>query len=190
MKYAIIYGSVRSSREGIKAARFLKNQVEHNGHEAVLIDPMEHELPLLDKMHKEYEEGQAPETLETLSKIFRDSDAFIVVSAEYNHSIPPALKNILDHFQSEYFFKPSAIVTYSAGSFGGVRAAVHIRAIMGELGMPSIPSMFPIPKVQDAFDAEGIAIDEAYNRRVKRFLSELDWYAEAMKTQRAQGTPY
>ena len=59
------------------------------------------------------------------------ADGFVVVTAEYNHSVPAALKNLLDHFQSEYLYKPSAIVTYSAGPFGGVRSLVNMRGILG-----------------------------------------------------------
>lgn len=187
---AIIYGSVRSGREGIKAARFLKNTLEQRGHTAHLVDPIEFPLPLLDKMHKEYAAGEAPHRMQELSDLFKSADGFLIVSGEYNHSIPPALKNTLDHFQSEYFFKPSGIVTYSAGSFGGVRAAVHLRAICGELGMPSISSMFPIPAVQNAFEEDGTAIDTAYIKRADRFLTEFEWYVSAFKTQRALGTPY
>ena len=120
-----------------------------------LVDPIEDRLPLLDRMYKEYEPGQAPEVLERLAASIRAADAFVVVSGEYNHSIPPALSNLLDHFLEEYFFRPSAIVCYSAGAFGGVRAAMQLRAMLCELGTPSIPSLFPIPKVQDAFDEDG-----------------------------------
>jgi NAD(P)H-dependent FMN reductase len=59
-----------------------------------------------------------------IAEILKAADGFVIVSAEYNHSIPAALKNILDYFQSEYLYKPSAIVTYSAGPFGGVRASI------------------------------------------------------------------
>lgn len=190
MKIAIIYGSVRTEREGIKAAKFFKNQLEATGKQVDLIDPKEFDLPLIDKMHKEFPEGKAPKKMEELAQILGKADGFVIISGEYNHSVPPALKNLLDHFQKEYFFKPSAIVTYSAGSFGGVRAAVHLRAICGELGMPSISSMFPIPSVQNAFDIEGNAIEEAYVKRAKKFLDEFDWYLEAFKNQRAIGTPY
>ena len=89
--------------------------------------------------------------------LYRAVDGFVIVSGEYNHGIPPALKNLLDHFLEEYFFRPSAIVCYSAGSFGGVRAAMQLRMTLAELGMPSIPSLFPVPKVQDAFDDDGQA---------------------------------
>lgn len=191
LQVAILYGSVREARQGIKAARFIDVQLCERGHATYLIDAKECRLPLLDRMYKEYPKGEAPEVMEKLAAIFRAVDAFVVVSGEYNHGIPPALKNLLDHFLEEYFWRPSAIVCYSGGSFGGVRAAMQLRMTLAELGMPSIPSLFPVPKVQDAFDEEGRAKDPAaWEKRVTRFLGELEWYAQALKEQRAKGTPY
>jgi NAD(P)H-dependent FMN reductase len=190
MIFSVIYGSVRSARQGIKGAKFLCNQLTERGHEVQLIDAAAFQLPLLDKMYKEYDEKEAPEHLRTISTMLQRSDAFVLVSGEYNHSIPPALKNLLDHFQKEFFFKACGIVTYSAGPFGGVRAAVHLRAIVGELGMVSNPIMFPISAVGKAFDDEGKALDDAYPRRVARFLTELEWYAEALNVKRTEGVPY
>ncbi len=186
----IVYGSVRTDRRGIRAARFVLETCRGRGHQVSLVDPLEEQLPLLDRMYKEYPAGEAPEALERLAGRIRAADAFIIVSGEYNHSIPPALSNLLDHFLEEYFWRPSAIVCYSAGAFGGVRAAVQLRAMLGELGMPSIPSILPIPKVQDAFDEEGHPLDDAYPRRADRFLGELEWYARALKEARRDGVPY
>ncbi|MGZ3299982.1 MAG: NADPH-dependent FMN reductase [Isosphaeraceae bacterium] len=186
----VIYGSVRPHRQGIKAAKFLVEACRGRGHQTTLIDPLEERLPLLEKMYKEYEKGQAPEVLERLATRIRAADAFIIVSGEYNHSIPPALSNLLDHFLEEYFWRPSAIVCYSAGAFGGVRAAMQLRAMLCELGTPSIPSLLPVPRVQEAFDEEGHPRDESYNQRAARFLSELEWYARALKTARLAGVPY
>ncbi len=186
----VIYGSVRPHRQGIKAAKFLVEACRGRGHQTTLIDPLEERLPLLEKMYKEYEQGQAPEILERLATRIRAADAFIIVSGEYNHSIPPALSNLLDHFLEEYFWRPSAIVCYSAGAFGGVRAAMQLRAMLCELGTPSIPSLLPVPRVQDAFDEEGHPRDASYNQRAARFLSELEWYAGALKSARQAGVPY
>ena len=141
LEILIIYGSVRRARQGIKAARFIAEACRGRGHNATLIDPAEERLPLLDRMYKEYPAGEAPENLERLARQIRQADAFIIVSGEYNHSIPPALSNLLDHFLEEYFWRPSAIVCYSAGVFGGVRAAMQLRAMLCELGTPSIPSL-------------------------------------------------
>lgn len=186
----VVYGSVRSARQGIKLARFLVRRIEAGGHTAHLLDPLELRLPLLDRMYKEYPKGEAPPPLEDIAARLRRADGFLIVSGEYNHGIPPALKNLLDHFLEEWFWRPSAIACYSAGMFGGVRAAMQLRATLAELGMPSIPTLYPVPRVQAQFDDDGQALDQAHERRVGRFLDEFAWYASALKAARAGGTPY
>jgi NAD(P)H-dependent FMN reductase len=190
LEVVIFYGSVRQARQGIRAAKFMESACRGRGHRVSLIDPAVDRLPLLDRMYKEFEPGQAPEVLEKLAGLIKSADAFIIVSGEYNHSIPPALSNLLDHFLEEYFWRPSAIVCYSAGAFGGVRAAMQLRAMLCELGTPSIPSLFPLPKVQAAFDEEGRPLDSDLERRAGRFLDELEWYANALKAARGSGVPY
>jgi len=190
LSFVVLYGSVRTGRQGIKFARFLLNQLRKRGHEVAFVDTAEHPLPLLDKMYKEYPKGEAPAPLEELATIIRAADGFLVVSGEYNHGIPPALKNLLDHFLEEWFWRPSAIACYSAGPFGGVRAAMQLRMTLAELGMPSISSIFPMPKVQDQFEDDGTPLDAAHERRVARFLDEFEWHAKALKHGRQQGTPY
>jgi NAD(P)H-dependent FMN reductase len=189
LNIAILYGSVRQNRSGIHVAQFVAQQVEARGHVATLVDPLELPLPLLDKMYKEYPAGEAPENMEKIAQILAQADGFLVVSGEYNHSVPPALKNMLDHFQKEYLYKPSGLVTYSPGAFGGARVAMHLRNLMGELGAPTIPSIMYFSKTVQVFDNEGKLQDEAYIRRIARFLNEFDWYVEALQKQRALGTP-
>ena len=109
LHFAVVYGSVRSERQGIKYARFLNAQLAARGHEVSFVDPLEYRLPLLDKMFKEYPVGTAPDPLPKLAAIIRAADGFLIVSGEYNHSIPPALKNLLDHFLEEWFWRPSAV---------------------------------------------------------------------------------
>jgi NAD(P)H-dependent FMN reductase len=189
LKTVVFYGSVRSGRQGIKAARFILRTCQERGHDAVLVDALEYRLPLLDKMYKEYPPGTAPPTLQRLAELIIPADAFIVVSGEYNHSVPPALANLLDHFLDEYFRRPSAIVSYSAGNFGGVRAAVVLRSMLAEMGMSSIPSIFPIPTVQDAFDDDGRPTDPRTATRAVRFFEELEWYATALRDARDRPCP-
>jgi len=185
LKIAVIYGSARRERQGIKAARFIVRKLEERSHAVTLVDSQEFDLPLLDWMYKEYEPGQAPEGMQRVAEILDAADGFVIVSAEYNHSIPAALKNLLDHFQSEYLYKPSGIVTYSAGPFGGVRALVNLRAILAELGTPSIPSAFPVSQIHSAFDDDGNSLDTPYDEWVVKFLDEFEWYANALKRARA-----
>ncbi len=190
MKIAVIYGSNRSDRQGIKAAKFLVEQLKKRNFEVSLIDTKEYPLPFLDKMHKEYEKGKAPKIMEEIHNILQNSDGFVIVSAEYNHSIPAVLKNLLDHFQQEYNFKPSAIVSYSAGRFGGMRVAMHLRAVLSELGMPSIPSIFPISNIYTSINEYGEAMEEHYKTNIKKFIDEFDWYVSAFKAQRKINIPY
>ena len=187
---AILYGSVREARAGIRVVRYLTAALRRRGHTTAVIDAAEQRLPLLDRMYKEYERGSAPIVFEALAELYRKVDAFVIVSGEYNHGIPPALKNLLDHFLEEYFFRPSAIVCYSAGQFGGVRAAMQLRMTLAELGMPSIPSLLAIPRVQDAFTPPGDPTDPAFERHSERFFRELEWYAHALQQARANGVPY
>lgn len=181
---AVIYGSARRARQGVKAARFIVRKLEERGHDVTLVDTNEYELPLLDLMYKEYEPGEAPTAMYEVARILAAADGFVVMSGEYNHSIPAALKNLLDHYQSEYHYKPSAIVTYSAGPFAGVRGLVNMRGILAELGTPTIPSAFPISQVFKAFDDAGNAADKAYDERIVKFLDEYEWYARALKHER------
>ncbi len=112
------------------------------------------------------------------------------VTPEYNRSTSAVMKNTLDYFLEEYYFKPSAIVSYSAGFFGGINAAQQLRIVFAELGAPSIPSSFSISRVNEVFDDNGKLVDERYDKIVVRFLDEFEWYIEALKNQRKNGTPY
>lgn len=190
MDVAVIFGSVRIERQGIKAARFVMRELERRGCRPTLVDPMEYRLPLLERQYSDYPSGQAPAVLEQLATLYRGVDGFAIVSAEYNHGIPPALKNLLDHFLEEYFWRPSAIVCYSNGRFGGVRAAMQLRMTLGELGMPSIPSLLPVSNIAEAFTNEGEATDPRFGARSAQFFDEFHWYMEALKAQRGKGVPY
>ena len=108
-KIALIVGSVRRDRQGIKVARWMEEKLRIRNHMVFFIDPLELNLPVLDRMYKEM----------TGYKI-NDADGYLAVTPEYNRSISSAMKNTLDYFLEEYYFKPSAIVSYSPGMFGGI----------------------------------------------------------------------
>jgi NAD(P)H-dependent FMN reductase len=184
LKTVVFYGSVRSARQGIKAARFIVRKCRERDQEVTLIDPLDYPLPLLDKMYKEYPPEEAPEVLQRMAEVIIPADAYIVVSGEYNHTVPPALANLMDHFLDEYFRKPSAIVCYSAGAFGGVRASITLRSMLAEMGMSSIPAVLPIPSVQSAFSDDGTPADKKYEQRAAKFQEELEWYAYALREAR------
>ncbi len=190
LKVAVLLGSVRRDRMGSRASQLVIRELERRGHEVHLVDPIELQLPLLDRMYKEHSKGEAPEQLERLADLYRSVDGFMIVSGEYNHGIPPALKNLLDHFLEEYFWRPSGIVCYSAGGFGGVRAAMQLRVTLAELGMSSIPSLLPIPRIEQSIDENGVALEPRVASSASRFLDEFLWYANALAEARSAGTPY
>ncbi|MEQ9126537.1 MAG: NAD(P)H-dependent oxidoreductase [Alphaproteobacteria bacterium] len=187
----VVYGSMRRDRRGIRLARFLLDRLEARDVSAELADAMEIELPLLDRMYKEFESGAAPEPMERLAAMIRRADAVLVVAGEYNHGIQPGLKNLLDHFLEEWFFRPAGIACYSAGRFGGVRAAMQLRMTLAELGMPTISSLLPVPSIDDALSEAGAPGDDRLVKAADRFLDELLWWAEAAKRQKeSTGAPF
>ncbi|WP_428326908.1 NADPH-dependent FMN reductase [Nitrosopumilus sp.] len=188
MNISVILGSVRSDRNGEKVGHYITKKIQDRGHDVSLIDPIQLDLPLLDRMYKEMENPEPK--FQKLQNMIVSADGYVPITPEYNHTISAALKNTLDYCLEEYFFKPSAIVSYSVGSFGGINAAQHLRHIFAELGSPSIPSSLQISKVHEAFDENGNLLHQEYEKRVGRFLDEFEWYLTALKSQREQGTPY
>ncbi|MBD0385347.1 MAG: NAD(P)H-dependent oxidoreductase [Nostoc sp. C3-bin3] len=190
-KTVIFYGSYRSDRQGIKAARFMIDQLKQRNHEVIFVDAKEYNFGILDRMYKEYEKGQAPAKMEELAEHIRTADGFVVVAGEYNHSIQPGLSNLMDHYLEEYFFRPAGIVSYSVSSFGGVRAAIQLRAFLSEMGMPTISSIFAISKIGDSLDEAGASQAIALTKKADQFLDELEWYEEALQRQRKEkGNPF
>lgn len=186
LKTIVFLGSVREGRMGLRVARFIVKQLEAANHVVELFDPLEMQIPMLVKpLHHYRDQTEAPDWLRDANRKVREADAVVVVSAEYNHSIPPALSNLLDHFPgSSFAYKPSGIVCYSMGAFGGMRAAMQLRCLLGELGAISVSNIFGIPVVQDSLDADGQPLNERLVSGAKRLITQLDWHARAMKNHR------
>ena len=196
MVVAVLLGSVRSERLGDRAAKWVIAQLRARGHEAALVDAAALELPLLDKMWKEIKKNPPAKDaklhakLAPLAELYARVDGFCIVSAEYNHSVPPGLTNLINYFLEEYFWRPSAIVCYSAASFGGVRAAMQLRALLPEVGMPPIPSILAIPSIASALSKDGVALTQELAEGSGKFFDEFEWYMRSMKAERAKGVPY
>ena len=196
MVIAVLQGSVRTERMGDRAAKWVIAQLEARGYEAVLVDAGNLELPLLDKMWKEIKDDTSAANaklhgkLAPLAELYARTDGYVIVSGEYNHSVPPALTNLIDYFLEEYAFRPSAIVCYSAGTYGGVRAAMQLRALLPEVGLPTIPSLQPIPSIGSSLSADGVALTQDLAEKSGKFFDEFDWYVKAMKAEREKGVHY
>src|SRR5512147_2250960 len=154
-KVLVFYGSYRADRMGIRLADYLVASLKARGVDAELVDARTVGLPMLDRMYKEYPKGTAPAAMEALAGKLRRADAFIFVTGEYNWGPQPGLKNLTDHFLEEWFWRPAAIASYSAGRFSGVRAGTLWHGILNEMGMVVVSSTLAVGPIAQTLDAAG-----------------------------------
>jgi NAD(P)H-dependent FMN reductase len=188
----VFYGSYRSDRMGIRLAQFVVEGLRGRGDDVELIDAKAVGLPMLDRMYKEYPKGEAPPALEKLARQIRDADGFVFITGEYNWGIQPGLKNLTDHFLEEWFWRPAAIASYSAGRLSGVRAATAWHGTLSEMGMVVISSTIAVGPIAQTLSEQGEPTGEggkALERAFPRFADDLAWWVEAAKAQRARKPP-
>jgi NAD(P)H-dependent FMN reductase len=188
----VFYGSYRSDRMGIRLAQFVVNGFRARGDDVALIDAKAVGLPMLDRMYKEYPRGEAPEPMERLATEIRAADGFVFIAGEYNWGIQPGLKNLTDHFLEEWFWRPAAIASYSAGRFSGARAATAWHGTLSEMGMVVVSSTIAAGPIAQTLSGEGMPVGEggkALQKAFPRFADDLIWWMEAAKAQRARRPP-
>ncbi len=188
----VFYGSYRSDRMGIRLADYLVSRFAARGEDAELIDAKAIGLPMLDRMYKEYPAGKAPEALETLAAKIKAAGAFVFAAGEYNWGVQPGLKNLTDHFLEEWFWRPAAIASYSAGRLAGARANSAWHPTLSEMGMPVIPSTLTVGQISQALDENAKPTGDggkALERAFPRFADDLAWWAEAAREQRKKKAP-
>ena len=188
----VFYGSYRSDRMGIRLADFVVRNLRERGAEAELIDARAVGLPMLDRMYKEHPKGQAPAALEELAQKIIGADGFVFVTGEYNWGIQPGLKNLTDHFLEEWFWRPAAIASYSAGRFSGARAALAWHGTLSEMGMVVTSTTIAVGPIGQSLSETGEPIGDggkALVRAFPRFADDLMWWVEAAREQRARKKP-
>ena len=191
-KILVFYGSYRADRQGIRLADYVVAGLKGRGAEAELIDARAVGLPLLDRMYKEYPPGEAPAAMEALAGKLRAADGFVFVTGEYNWGPQPGLKNLTDHFLEEWFWRPAAIASYSAGRFSGVRAGAAWHPILSEMGMVVVSSTLAVGPIAQTLDEQAQPIGkpgESLDRSFVRFADDLAWWTEAARAQRAHRAP-
>ena len=192
LRIPVLYGSYRSDRLGIRLADYVVAGLRARGADAELIDAKAIGLPMLDRMYKEYPRGTAPAALEKLATTIRAADAFVLVAGEYNWGMQPGLKNLTDHFLEEWFWRPAAIASYSAGRLAGARANLIWHGTLSEMGMVVISSTLTVGPIAAALDPDGKSHGEAghaLEAAFPRFVDDLFWWADAAKAQRAAKPP-
>jgi len=188
----VLYGSYRSDRMGIRLANYLVAGLRGRGDDVELIDAKSIGLPMLDRMYKEYPSGTAPAPMEQLAQKIRTADAFVFVTGEYNWGIQPGLKNLTDHFLEEWFWRPAAIASYSAGRIAGARANNAWHGTLSEMGLVVISSSLTVGPIAQALDVAAQPSGDAgraLEKSFPRFADDLAWWTEAAKAQRARKTP-
>lgn len=188
----VLYGSYRSDRTGIRLADYAVRTLKGHGVEAELIDAKQVDLPMLDRMYKEYPQGEAPEAMETLAGKIRQADGFVFVTGEYNWGMQPGLKNLTDHFLEEWFWRPAGVVSYSAGRLGGARSGMLWHGTLAEMGMVVISSSVTVGPITKTLDDSGNPTGDAgqsLERSFARFADDLDWWMEAAKAQKQRKPP-
>lgn len=191
-KLLVLYGSYRSDRAGIRLADYVMRHFAERGDEPELIDAKAIGLPIIDRMYKEYPKGEAPEVLEALAEKIRTADGFVFVVGEYNWGVQPGLKNLTDHFLEEWFWRPAAIVSYSAGRLSGARANSAWHLTLSEMGMVVVSSTLMVGPIAQTLDEQGNPTGpagEALDRAFPRFADDLAWWIEAARMQRARKAP-
>jgi NAD(P)H-dependent FMN reductase len=191
-KVLVFYGSYRSDRMGIRLADYIVARLQARGADAELMDAKAIDLPMLDRMYKEYPKGTAPEAMEALAGKIRSADAFVFVTGEYNWGPQPGLKNLTDHFLEEWFWRPAAVASYSAGRFSGVRSGTVWHSILSEMGMVVVSSTIAVGPISQTLDEGGNPTGkagESLDRSFGLFADDLAWWTEAARAQRARKAP-
>lgn len=176
---AIISSSVRTGRRSHRVALYFKQFIESRQLATVeILDLMEYRFPLFDE-RLQYQPAPSEETKQFAGKV-KDAGGVLIVTPEYNGGYPAALKNVIDLMTDSWKHKPVAISTVSEGPFGGMQVITSLQFSLWKIKALTAPALFPVPKVQDAFDESGKATDtEKTDKRATDFVNELLWCMKA-----------
>jgi chromate reductase, NAD(P)H dehydrogenase (quinone) len=179
--------STRSESFNKKLVAITAQGARQAGAEVTLIDLKDFPLPLFDQ-DLEAEQGM-PENGKKLKKLFIDHDGLLIASPEYNSSITAVLKNAIDWVSRPAPGEPSLVafrgkvatlMSASPGALGGQRGLVHVRSILGNLGVIVLPDQIALAKAHEAFQPDGSLVDpkrqagvEGLGKTLASFLAKL-----------------
>jgi len=172
----VLLGTPRKNRESENVANWVFAKMRERGDiETHLFDVRDFDMPS-DQYGTEI--GHLfPEWRDAVIK----ADGLVIVTPEYNHGYPGAMKSVLDLLLKEYIHKAVAFVGVSAGPWGGTRVIEACVPMVRELGLAVTFSDLNFPLVKSKFDEDGNLLDEAYEARVTGFLDELVWMATTLR---------
>ena len=194
MKLQVIVGSTRPARAADKVLPWITARAAlHEAFETEVLDLRDWSLPLFGEHMGSIGDPRDPSYSEprvrTWNRKIAEADAYLVVTPEYNHSIPGVLKNAIDNVFVSFAFrnKPWAMVGYSGGIGGGIRAIEHLNQVAIEQEAAPLRSTVILPFVEKAFDGDGQPVDPATDVSLQILLDDLAWWAAALHAARAAG---
>jgi NAD(P)H-dependent FMN reductase len=190
LKVGLIYGSARHGRFCDTVARWTEKELGASGKFSVeVIDPMAHSRAARNEATAHDATTHPASNHRSLRTQLGEADAFVVVTPEYNHGYPAALKELIDSAGEEWYAKPVAFVSYG-GVSGGLRAVEQLRQVFAELHVVSIRDSISFQNAWQLFDATGCPADpDRCSSQMSQMLAKLHWWALALRTAR-ETSPY
>lgn len=183
MNIAVIIGTTRQGRETPRLANWvMSGAAKHTDATFSLLDLKQYDIPMLEEAPWLEDRHITDGTKQWLDGL-RAADGVIIVSAEYNHTIPAVLKNAFDQTHGEMMRKPVAIVSHGVNS--GVRANEHLRQMFNSnMGAFTISSTVTyVGNIAEGLSEEGDALGEnsLNDSKLEKLLSDIIWYTSAIK---------
>ncbi|CAN7479488.1 NADPH-dependent FMN reductase [Pararhizobium sp. LjRoot238] len=177
MNIAVVYGSARQGRFCDTVVNWVLTELwAESGFRVILVDPLQLKGPA----------DEAAINVAMLEEKIAEADAFIVVTPEYNHGYPAALKELIDSCYEPWHAKPVGFISYG-GVSGGLRAVEQLRQVFAELHTVTIRDTVSFSNVWAQFDAAGNPFKAAEAKAsLLVMLRRLKWWARALKTARAE----
>ncbi|MEU8431793.1 NAD(P)H-dependent oxidoreductase [Streptomyces sp. NPDC029216] len=185
LRVAVIIGSVRENRRGPAVTEwFLRAAEGHTGLEFDVIDLADFPLPLTLPDWGNSPDAATAAVLERVTPRLADADAYIVVTPEYNHSYPAALKNLIDWHRPQWQAKPVGFVSYG-GVSGGLRAVEQLRLVFAEMHAVTVRDSVSLHGPWNGLGPDGEPLETVVLESVtKNLLGQLDWWGRALRTAR------
>jgi NAD(P)H-dependent FMN reductase len=193
-KLQIIVGSTRPTRAADRVVPWVEARARaHPAFDVEVLDLRDWPLPMFSEHMGSIGDFNDPTYSDPLVKGWnhkvREADAYLVVTPEYNHSVPGVLKNAIDSVFVSFALrnKPIAAVGYSGGLVAAARAIEHLAHIAIEADMAPLRSSVLIPFVESAFGADGMPKDPVAEAALQITLDDLAWWSAALQKARAEG---
>ena len=173
-------GSLRKESYNKKLVKIAAAGAKNAGADVSVIDLRDFPLPIFDE-DMETKDGQ-PENAKRLKELMMAHDGFLISSPEYNSSITAVLKNTIDWVSrskppeaplSAFRDKVVSLMSASPGALGGLRGLVHIRAILGNIGVIVLPGQVAVARVSEAFNPDGTLKEAKQQKAVENLGVEL-----------------